>query len=169
MRRCVSRQGPNFLLRPMYSSPAFRPPTNAADPSTTSSLRWFRKLIWKCRPNWRLVTNGWIFTPPWTSFSHHSAGSFFEPTWSNITRHSTPRAAAARSLAASSRPRMSSWMMKNWTQTDSRAEPMASKMASNVCCPSISRRTRFPLVGGSRLMFRATFDPSAHSPRTSAR
>ena len=44
-------------------------------------------------------------------------------------------------------------MIKNWTQTDSFAESMAAKIASNVACPSTKRRTRFPFVGGISQMF----------------
>jgi len=45
-RTWVSRHGPNRGLSPRYSSPMLRPPTQASWPSTTTILRWLRKLIW---------------------------------------------------------------------------------------------------------------------------
>ena len=47
---CVSRHGLNFGSRPRYSSPTLCPPTQAVFPSTTTILRWLRKLSWKRFP-----------------------------------------------------------------------------------------------------------------------
>src|SRR5699024_8236302 len=43
--RCVSRQKPNFLLRPRYSSPTLKPPTYPTSPSMTTIFRWFLEFI----------------------------------------------------------------------------------------------------------------------------
>ena len=55
---CVSRHGDSRGFAPRYSTPTLWPPTNARLPSTTTILRWLRKLSWKRLTNFRLVANG---------------------------------------------------------------------------------------------------------------
>ena len=104
--------------RPMYSSPTFRPPTNATRPSTTTILRWLRKLIWNR-----------FRQPPVAAERpdlHAGRGQFAVecarrrtlrlPISSYRKSTRTPSGALRISRVFSSRPSWSSRTMKNWTR-----------------------------------------------------
>src|SRR6185503_5208167 len=55
--------GADLGVPPQVLVPTLSPPTHASVPSTTTILRWLRKLSWKRLPQPRVVPKGTICTP----------------------------------------------------------------------------------------------------------